>query len=163
MTDRQTACVLSDNLLPTWVFSTGLMWHLSTVSRIYLPAKRERQKHMDLWKLKDSLVYIVSVRIALNNREVLSQNKQAKKKKKNLPIKSHFWGIGAVWGGNLPQSCLRFSELFHFLLQTPLFLSLSYTVVRGACVAPHRWTLRIGCTVWTGACLAKYIFLFPIG
>lgn len=37
---------------------------------------------MDLWKLKDSLVYIVSVRIALNNREVLSQNKQAKKKKK---------------------------------------------------------------------------------
>lgn len=39
---------------------------------------------MDLWKLKDSLVYIVSVRIALNNREVLSQNKQAKKKKKRI-------------------------------------------------------------------------------
>lgn len=40
---------------------------------------------MDLWKLKDSLVYIVSVRIALNNREVLSQNKQAKKKKRICP------------------------------------------------------------------------------
>lgn len=38
---------------------------------------------MDLWKLRDSLVYIASVRIALNNRET---NKQ----KKNLPVKSHF-------------------------------------------------------------------------